>query len=124
LLLNLFPPSTLSRIMAIYSGSELANRITPPWNLVISNVPGPQAARYCAGTRVQRIHPFGPLQLGSGINITVMSTAGRLCIGALACRRMMPDVALVTDGFAAEIAHLDRIARTTRRRRGQPHRNS
>ncbi|MCG3171457.1 MAG: putative diacylglycerol O-acyltransferase [Pseudomonadales bacterium] len=114
LLLNMFLPTTLSRIMTVYASSELADRIAPPWNLVISNVPGPQKPLYCAGARVQRIYPFGPLQLGSGINITVISAMGRLCVGALACRRMMPDVALITDTFAAEIARLERASRRRR----------
>ena len=59
---------------------------------------------------------FGPLQLGSGLNITVMSAIDRLCVGVLACKRRMPDVALVTQAFVAEIALLKRLARRTRRR--------
>lgn len=110
LLLNLFLPSTLSRIMSIYSGTDLSNRIAPPWNLIISNVPGPREALYCAGARVRQIYPFGPLLLGSGINFTVISAMGRLHVGALACRRMMPDVSLLTNAFAEEIICLENAA--------------
>ena len=57
-----------------------------------------------------------PLQLGSGLNITVMSAIDRLCVGALACKRRMPDVALVTEAFLAEITLLKQLARKARRR--------
>lgn len=116
LLLNVSTPWMLQHIMALYSGSDLPERLPLPWNLVISNLPGPREPLYCAGARVLRVYPFGPLQLGSGLNITVMSAIDRLCVGVLACKRRMPDVALVTQAFVAEIALLKRLARRTRRR--------
>jgi WS/DGAT/MGAT family acyltransferase len=115
LLLNLSTPWMLSHIMTLYSGTGLAEQLPLPWNLVISNLPGPRQPLYCAGTRVERIYPFGPLQLGSGLNITVMSAMDRLCVGALACRRLMPDVAVVGDAFVAEIELLKQLARTALR---------
>ena len=120
LLLNVSTPWMLHHIMALYSGSDLPDRLPVPWNLVISNLPGPRTALYCAGARVQRVYPFGPLQLGSGLNITVMSAMDRLCVGALACKRRMPDVTLVTAAFVAEIAQLKKLARKaqSRTRRG------
>ena len=116
LLLNVSTPWMLQHIMALYSGSDLPERLPVPWNLVISNLPGPRQPLYCAGARVLRVYPFGPLQLGSGLNITVMSAIDRLCVGALACKRRMPDVALVTEAFLAEITLLKQLARKARRR--------
>jgi diacylglycerol O-acyltransferase / wax synthase len=116
LLINLSTPWMLQHIMALYSGSDLPDRLPLPWNLVISNLPGPRKPLYCAGARVQRVYPFGPLQLGSGLNITVMSAGDRLCVGALACKRRMPDVALVTQAFVAEIAQLKKLARKAQSR--------
>ncbi len=116
LLLNVSTPWMLQHIMALYSGSDLPDRLPVPWNLVISNLPGPRTPLYCAGARVLRVYPFGPLQLGSGLNITVMSAMDRLCVGALACKQRMPDVALVTQAFVAEIAQLKTLARKARRR--------
>jgi hypothetical protein len=92
----------------------LAEPMPCPWNLVISNLPGPPIALYCAGTKVLRIYPFGPVQQGSGLNLTVMSTTDRLCLGAMACRRMVPDVGDIATGFVAEIAILKHLADTTR----------
>lgn len=111
LLTSLTVPWVLTHLIGLYSASDLADRLPPPWNLVISNLPGPRAPLYCAGVRLRRVYPFGPVQLGSGLNLTVMSCAGRLCLGALACREMMPDPDRIARGFVAEIDRLKRLAR-------------
>ena len=85
-------PWLLTHAVEVYARSHLADRLPLLWNLVISNVPGPPMPLYCAGARVRRIYPFGPVQQGSGLNLTVMSTMDRLCLGAMACQRMVPDV--------------------------------
>ncbi len=117
LLLSVATPGMWSTLFTTYSASTLPDRLPVPWNLVVSNLPGPRQALYCAGARVQRIYPFGPLQLGSGLNLTVMSAGDRLCLGALACRRRVPDVRLIADTFVAEIARLRRLASAPRARR-------
>ena len=116
LLLSVATPGMWSTLFTTYSASTLPDRLPVPWNLVVSNLPGPRQALYCAGARVQRIYPFGPLQLGSGLNLTVMSAGDRLCLGALACRRRVPDVRLIADTFVAEIARLRRLAPAQRAR--------
>ena len=40
------------------------------------------------------------------MNLTVMSTMDRLCLGAMACKRMVPDVEDIATGFVTEIAIL------------------
>ena len=65
---------------------------------------------YCAGARVLRLYPFGPVQLNSGLNLTVMSSGTRLCLGEMACGRMVPDVELIADGFVREIRMLKKLA--------------
>jgi hypothetical protein len=39
-----------------------------------------------------------------------MSTADRLCLGAMACKRMVPDVETIAAGFVTEIARLAALA--------------
>jgi diacylglycerol O-acyltransferase / wax synthase len=64
----------------------------PPWNLVISNVPGPQLPLYLAGARLVANYPISVITDGMGLNITVMSYCGHLDFGLIADRDQMPDV--------------------------------
>jgi WS/DGAT/MGAT family acyltransferase len=110
LLTNITVPWLLTHAVELYSRSHLADRLPFLWNLVISNLPGPPIPLYCAGAKVLRIYPFGPVQQGSGLNLTVMSTADRLCIGAMACKRLVPDAGDILTGIASEIAVLRKLA--------------
>jgi WS/DGAT/MGAT family acyltransferase len=71
---------------------------SPVYNLILSNVPGPQAQLYFLGCRIDAMYPLGPL-LGSGLNITVMSLNGELGIGIIACPDLLPDLWDIADGF-------------------------
>lgn len=64
----------------------------PPWNLVISNVPGPQQPLYLAGARLVANYPISVITDGMGLNITVMSYCGHLDFGLIADRDQMPDL--------------------------------
>jgi diacylglycerol O-acyltransferase len=110
LLTNVTVPWVLTHAIEVYARSHLADRLPFLWNLVISNLPGPPVPLYCAGAKLLRLYPFGPVQQGSGLNLTVMSTADRLCLGALACKRMAPDVEEVANEFVAEVALLRKLA--------------
>jgi diacylglycerol O-acyltransferase len=110
LLTNVTVPWVLTHAIEVYARSHLADRLPFLWNLVISNLPGPPVPLYCAGARLLRLYPFGPVQQGSGLNLTVMTTAGRLRLGAMACKRMVPDVDDIATYFVAEVALLRRLA--------------
>lgn len=65
----------------------------PPFNLFISNVPGPQHTLYQAGAKMTGNYPVSAISDASGgINITVMSYAGSVDFGIIVCREMVPDV--------------------------------
>jgi diacylglycerol O-acyltransferase len=64
----------------------------PAWNLVVSNVPGPQFPLYMAGARLVANYPVSVITDGMGLNITVMSYDGRMDYGIVADRDQMPDV--------------------------------
>jgi diacylglycerol O-acyltransferase / wax synthase len=64
-----------------------------PFNLFVSNVPGPQLPLYVAGARVLGIYPVSAVtDMTGGLNITLFSYDGRLDFGLIACREMVPDV--------------------------------
>ncbi|MBV8930087.1 MAG: DUF1298 domain-containing protein, partial [Mycobacteriaceae bacterium] len=61
-------------------------------DLVISNVPRPQTPLYFLGGQVNGMYPLGPIFHGSGLNITVMSLAGKLNVGIISCPELLPDL--------------------------------
>ena len=64
-----------------------------PFNLFISNVPGPQLPLYVGGTRVIGVHPVSAITGMTGaLNITLFSYDGSLDFGLIACRELLPDV--------------------------------
>lgn len=101
---NISVPLVLSELLGSYA--LVAERIPPMWNLVISNIAGSPVPLYFGGTRLRQLYPLGPIQHGAGVNITVLSTDGRLCFGALACKDLVPDVEDIAAEFEEEIQRL------------------
>ena len=101
-------PRTFGLAVRAYANLRLAERHPVVHNLVISNVPGPPVPLYFMGARIDALCPLGPVFHGAGLNVTVMSNAGRMHVGAIACRESMPDADALVRHFPAE---LDLLAR-------------
>jgi len=85
-------PTALSGLAA-RAAFKVVARSTPPFNLFISNVPGPQIPLYSVGARMIRHYPVSAITDASGgLNITVFSYDGHVDFGFVACREMVPDV--------------------------------
>jgi len=83
----------------------------PPFNLFVSNIPGPQLPLYVAGARVRGIHPVSAVtDLTGGLNITLFSYDGALDFGLIASREMVPDVWHLIDYLAEELDELVKLA--------------
>jgi hypothetical protein len=67
-----------------------AGRIRPAFNVVISNVPGPDDPLYFRGWRLDEVYPLSIPFNGYGLNITVQSYAGSLNFGFIGCRDTIP----------------------------------
>lgn len=91
------PPAVAARAMRMYSRLRIADRMNPPFNLIISNVPGPSHPLYSAGARLQHFYPVSALADGQGLNMTVQSYNGNLDFGFIACRELVPDLWMMTD---------------------------
>jgi diacylglycerol O-acyltransferase len=87
---------------------------TPIHNVVISNVAGPPTKLYAMGSEVTALYPLGPIFHGSGLNITVMSLAGKLNVGIISCRQLVDDLWALADGFKTELDALLGCRTTTR----------
>ncbi len=80
----------------------LAGAISRPlaFNLVVSNVPGPQMPFYLLGRQIEAIYPFVPLSpQNHALTIGVLSYDGKVHFGLAGDRDLLADI----DGFAADI---------------------
>ncbi|HKN50930.1 MAG TPA: WS/DGAT domain-containing protein, partial [Amycolatopsis sp.] len=68
----------------------VVNNTRPPFNLVISNVPGPRKQMYWNGAKLDGIYPASVLLDGQAVNITLTSNGDNLCFGVTGCRRSVP----------------------------------
>ncbi|MCU1393140.1 MAG: wax ester synthase/diacylglycerol acyltransferase [Ilumatobacteraceae bacterium] len=100
------PPAVAARAMRMYSRLRIADRMNPPFNLIISNVPGPSTPLYSAGARLEHFYPVSALADGQGLNMTVQSYNGNLDFGFIACRDLVPDLAVMPALLAESMAEL------------------
>ncbi|MBF6171602.1 WS/DGAT/MGAT family O-acyltransferase [Nocardia blacklockiae] len=82
-----------------------------PFNLVISNVPGPRKPVYLQGARLHSNYPLSIPFDGQAVNITVTSTADTLDFGLVACRRSVPQLSRMIEHLDTALAEL--VAATT-----------
>lgn len=75
----------------LYTRLELANRLRPMFNTVISNVPGPQVPLYMNGAKMVASFGLGPVVDGTGLFHAVTSYCGDISVTFSSCRKQMPD---------------------------------
>jgi WS/DGAT/MGAT family acyltransferase len=63
-----------------------------PFNLIVTNVPGPQIPLYMIGSRLLAGYPIGPLFLDQSLNIALLSYDGRLYWGFNGDWDVLPDL--------------------------------
>lgn len=89
-----FIPSTLTASAArLSSRLGLANRISPTYNCVITNVPGPPIPLYYSGAQMLSTFGLGPPIDGTGLFHAIGSYCGTFTIAICCCREMIPDPA-------------------------------
>src|SRR6202022_593183 len=64
----------------------------PPFNIVISNVPGAREPMYWKGARLDGNYPLSIALDGQALNITLTNNAHHLDFGLVGCRRGVPDL--------------------------------
>ena len=77
-----------------------------PFNLFISNVPGPHLELYFAGAKLLAYYPLSAIADGQGLNITVVSYLDQMFFGVIACRELVPDVEAITGYLRDELTLL------------------
>jgi diacylglycerol O-acyltransferase / wax synthase len=102
-------PSLTAQASRLSARLRLIERAMP-FNLVISNVPGPRVPMYFAGTRMESTYPVSAIADGSGLNITVNGYGGGLGLGVVACRELVPDVDDIAQHVVDELAALKAVS--------------
>jgi WS/DGAT/MGAT family acyltransferase len=97
-----FAPPTLHALGA-RAASGLSRRL---FNLVVTNVPGPQAPLYAGGARMVEVFPVVPLARGQGLAIGMTSYDGTVYVGLNADRDSLSDVDVLADLIEQEVAYL------------------
>ena len=97
-----FAPPTLHALGA-RAASGLSRRL---FNLVVTNVPGPQVPLYVAGARMTEVYPVVPLARGQGLAIGLTSYDGTVYVGLNADRDTVSDVDVLADLIEQEVAEL------------------
>jgi WS/DGAT/MGAT family acyltransferase len=97
-----FAPPTL-HALGIRTARGLSRRM---FNLVVTNVPGPQVPLYAAGGRVLEVFPVVPLVRGQGLSIGMTSYDGRVYVGLNADAESVGDVDLLADLVEQELEGL------------------
>jgi diacylglycerol O-acyltransferase len=80
----------------------------PPFNVVVSNVPGPRGPLYFNGARLDGLYPVSIVLDGQALNITVTSRDRYLDVGLTGCRRSVPHLQRLLIHLESALAELER----------------
>jgi diacylglycerol O-acyltransferase / wax synthase len=97
------PPTILSQAARLQARQRY-------FNLVVTNVPGPQFPLYLLGRRLRGLYPVVPLARRQALGIAVMSYDGRLGFGLLADYDAVPELESIARDLDRAIASLARAA--------------
>ena len=105
------PPAVAGQAMRMLSRLRIADRVSFPVNVVISNVPGPNQPLYSAGAELKHFYPVSTIADGIGLNMTVQSYNGNLDFGFVGDRELVPDVWSIIDLLQLSMAELSAVAK-------------
>jgi diacylglycerol O-acyltransferase / wax synthase len=91
-------------------GARLAHH-QPFFNLVCTNVPGPQIPLYCMGARVLEAFPMVPLSRNLNLGIAILSYCGTLHVGLLGDRDQWSDLQVLETAIDDAFVELAKLAK-------------
>jgi diacylglycerol O-acyltransferase len=98
------PPTILAQASRLNFSTRL-------FNLIVTNVPGPQLPLYVRGREMLDVFPIAFLPRNHGMAIAIMSYNGEMNFGLLGDYDAMPDLERIGDGIEASLAELVALAR-------------
>jgi diacylglycerol O-acyltransferase len=103
------PPALAIRAASVASRLRVADRMRPPFNLVISNVPGPRHRLFLDGAELEHYYPVSTITDSQGLNITLQSYQGILDFSLVGDRVLVPDIDHLADLLVQEFAFLQKL---------------
>ena len=101
-------PALAGQAARLSARLRLLERVNP-FNLIISNVPGPNVPLYYGGARLLAYYPLSAIVDGQGLNITVMSYGGQLHFGLIADRQLVPDLDVMARYLGEELTAMQAV---------------
>jgi diacylglycerol O-acyltransferase / wax synthase len=99
------PPTIMAQAARLQARQRL-------FNVVVTNVPGPQFPLYVKGRELERLYPMVPLAENTALGIAIMSYNGQLNFGLVADYDALADVETLADSLRSSIAELVEVAAT------------
>jgi len=113
---NFAPPTILAQASRLNFSTRL-------FNLIVTNVPGPQFPLYILGRELQDLFPVAFLPKNHALAIAIMSYNGGIDFGLLGDYDAMADIDFVGERIEASLDELVKAARARRRPRRAPRKN-
>jgi diacylglycerol O-acyltransferase len=101
---NFAPPTILAQASRLNFSTRL-------FNLIVTNVPGPQFPLYVLGREMLEAYPVAFLPENHALAIGIMSYNGQMNFGLLGDFDALPDINVISDNIAQELATLVSLAR-------------
>jgi diacylglycerol O-acyltransferase len=98
------PPTILAQASRLNFSTRL-------FNLIVTNVPGPQLPLYVRGREMKDVFPVAFLPKDHALAIAIMSYNGQMNFGLLGDYDALPDLDQIADGVEASLAELVALAR-------------
>jgi hypothetical protein len=83
-----------------------AQALMRPFNLVVTNIPGPQMPLYLLGRKLLELYPQAPLAANQGLSIAALSYNGRIGFGLLGDHDRIPDLDVLASGIGGALDDL------------------
>jgi WS/DGAT/MGAT family acyltransferase len=99
-------PAAIRAASHALEASKAADIMPPPYNVLISNIPGPQEVLYSNGAKMLTHYPVSIPVHGAGINITVQSYVDKLYFSITACAAALPNAQLLRDDMHRAFSEL------------------
>lgn len=100
---NFAPPTILAQASRLTFSTRL-------FNLLVTNVPGPQFPLYFRGRKMERAFPIAFLPENHALAIAILSYNGAVNFGLISDRDAVPDLKVIADGIRHALEELDELA--------------
>jgi diacylglycerol O-acyltransferase len=109
--LQILAMSAIGQAPAILSPMlRMQGIVRPPYNVIISNVPGPRTSLYWNGAQLLGSYPLSIPINGMALNITCTSYDGNMAFGLTGCRRTVPHLQRLLTYLDDEVVALEKAA--------------